>query len=224
MSQIQIFNTNQEKPGLTIFTWGSCRNGNVVIIYPRVVNLKSLTHKRGEYEIKLSDIGVIKYINRDSSKNLHREIEIIDVFNTIIVRYFGNSSCSKSFDDIYAVRKLNNEIIFEKLEKRIEIEEKIDDKYRYTIEKTYVVVDNKKIYVDERILSKEVLIEKLSVQIRKTNDRILITGDTYHIKETLKVLGFKWDPNTKTWYRQNNVDVSEIQKKIEEIGVKVEVI
>jgi len=222
MSQIQILNTNQEKPEFAIFTWGSCRNGNVVIVYPRFINLKSLTNRSGEHEIELSDIGIIKYVNRDSSKNLHRYIEFIDV-NKVVVRYYGNSSCSKSFDDIYLVEKVNNEIVFKKLEKKIEIEEKVNDKYKYTIEKTYVVVDDKKIYVEERMINKEALIERLSVQIRKGSNKIYVVGDTYHIKDELKKLGFKWDTTLKAWYKVNT-DVSEVQREIESLGVKVEVI
>jgi hypothetical protein len=220
MSQTQILNTNQEKPELEIFTWGSCRYGNVVIIYPKTVDLKMFTSHYGEHWIELTDIGVIRYINKDSSKNLHREIEILDVFNTIVVRHFGNSSCSKSFDDIYLIKKVNNELIFEKLEKKIEIVTSENDKYRYTIEKTYVVVDDKKIYVDERIINKEALIEKLSVQIRKGKDKIYVVGDTYHIKDRLKELKFRWDPNIKAWYKENT-SIEEVKNEIEKLGVKV---
>lgn len=193
-----------------------------MIIYPKTVNLKMFTSHYGEHRIELTDIGVIRYINKDSSKNLHREIEIIDIFNTIVVRYFGNSSCSKSFDDIYLIKKVNNELIFEKLERKIEIEEKVNDKYKYTVEKTYVVVDDKKIYVDERIINKEVLIEKLSVKIRKesNSNKIYVIGDTYHIKDKLKQIGFRWDPNMKAWYKENT-SVETVKDEIEKLGVEV---
>ena len=42
--------------------------------------------------------------------------------------------------------------------------------------------------------------------------RIVVSGDTYHIKELLKQLKFKWDPLKQVWYNENaKTDIAEVK-------------
>jgi hypothetical protein len=45
-----------------------------------------------------------------------------------------------------------------------------------------------------------------------SDKKFFITGNSFTIKDQLKELGFKWDPDVKNWYHTNEVIVSTAQK------------
>jgi hypothetical protein len=44
------------------------------------------------------------------------------------------------------------------------------------------------------------LIGKPRVAIRRQDGKVLVTGDTYQIRDQLKALKFRWDPLSRAWY------------------------
>jgi hypothetical protein len=230
MSQVQIAPAAGEKAApepqvvFSIFTWGSCRRGYLVIIYPKLIDLERWTWREGVHEVEIPGICKIKYENSDSRKNLNRRVEIVDVYTTIVIRNYGRVSCSHGFERIYIVSKKDNKLIYEKPIVKTEVAVEERGKYRVTLEKRYVEVNGVKVYIDTSELEKEVCIEKLKVTIKKQNDRIIAAGDTYHVKEKLKEHGMRWDPVSKAWYAAaEKVDVNSLVLDLEQLGVQVEV-
>jgi hypothetical protein len=215
MSQVQV---QSQIPKFDIFSWGSCRRGYLDIIYPRKVDLVKWTWKRGEHEVEIPGICKIRYYNADSSKNYHRTVEVVDVYTTIVLNYHGAHSCSRSFREIYIVKKDGDRLVFE--EPEVKSETVVENgKYRVTVEREYIEVDGQKIYIGEYVVDRELCVEKLSVRVWEFNGRVYVGGDTYHIKEKLKARGYRWDPNTKAWYKVT--DKYTVVKELEEIGVQV---
>jgi len=232
MSQVQIKSqapaagekAAQPAPELVIFTWGSCRRGHLEIVYPKRINLVAWTRREGVHEIEIPNICKIKYENRDSSKNLHRYVEIVDVYTTMVIRNYGSRSCGHDFERIYIVRKENGRIVYETPVIKTEVAVEDRGKYKITLEKRYVEVNGVKAYIDASELEKEVCTEKLKVTLKKQNDRIIAAGDTYHVKEKLKEHGMKWDSVSKTWYAATEkIDINELVLELEQLGVQVEV-
>jgi len=205
---------------LSIFTWGRCRCGRAEILYPQRVDLTTLTGGRGEHETEISGICRIKYDNRDSSKNLHRDIEIVDVYAPVLViRTYGALSCSRGFDNVYKVYKDGEEVKFEELERKEEVVEVEDGKFRVKVKRAYVEVDGKKITLEEHEVGREVCVDKLTLKVTEKNGRVYVNGDTYHIRDSLKRLRYRWDPNIKAWYKDASIE--EVKRELEELGVQV---
>jgi hypothetical protein len=57
-------------------------------------------------------------------------------------------------------------------------------------------------------------------------DKVVVSGNTYHVKEELKKLGFRWDPVEKVWYVPVKAGLIETVKrelnKIPDVEVVVE--
>jgi hypothetical protein len=218
MSQVQV-----QTPKFEIFSWGSCRRGYLDIIYPKKVSLLNWTWRRGEHEVEIPQLCKIRYYNADSSKNYHRTVEVVDLYTTIVLNYHGAHSCSRSFREIYVVRKVNGQLVFEKPQVKSETAVVEKNMYRVTVEREYIEVDGQRVYTSEHVMDREVCIEKLRVKVVEAGEDILVHGDTYHIKEKLKALGYKWHPESKTWYKKKtgNFDKYEAIRELEELGVEV---
>ncbi|MCI4407759.1 MAG: hypothetical protein JHC26_01615 [Thermofilum sp.] len=217
-----------EKQGkvFNLFTWGSCRYGSLKAYYPRYVNFEAWTRREGTHETEIPGVCKIRYTNNDSHKNMHRYVEIVDIYSPMVIRYYGNSSCSHSFEEVYIVAKRDGKIVYEEPEVKTESVVEERGKYRVTLEKRYVELDGKKVYIDEREVEKEVIPEKLKVTLKKQNDKIIAVGDTFHVKEKLKALGFKWDPLESAWYITSG-DIETLKTKLEEklgdTGIQIEI-
>jgi hypothetical protein len=205
---------------LEIDTWGRCRRSYVEILYPERINLTPLTGRDGVHEVEIPKIGKIRYENRDSSKNLHRDVEIVDVYTPfIIVRNWGALSCSRSFDSVYKVYKDGGEIRFEELEQKEEIVETESGKFRVRVKRVYVEIDGVKIVISESEVGREVCVNRLTLRVLQKNGRVYVNGDTYHIKEKLKQLRYRWDPERKMWYK--DASISTVKSELEGLGVQV---
>jgi len=210
---------NQNKFELS--TWGSCRHKELEIVYPKRIDIQRYTMRRGEGVVNL-DIAKIKYENRDSSRNMHRTVEFIDISQPIIIRYHGAESCSKRFEYVYAIEKVDNNIVVKKLDVQEEYENKIVGKFKQTIRREYILYNNTKITVAEDKVDEEVCREKLVLSVKLDGDTVYVNGDTYYIKEALRGMGFRWDPATKSWYMKSE-NIEEIIEKIRGLGVNVNV-
>jgi len=191
----------------------------VEVLYPEKINLTVMTGGRGEHEVEITGICKIKYENRDSSKNLHRDIEIVDVYVPIVVRNWGALSCSRGFDVVYKVYKDGDSVRFEELEIKEEAVETERGKFRIRVRRIYVELDGEKIVLGESEVGREACVDKLTLRVLQKNGKVYINGDTYHIKEKLKQLRYRWDPNVKAWYKDSSLDT--VKSELEKIGVQV---
>jgi hypothetical protein len=144
----------------SIDTYGSCRYSEVVVIHPKRIDLRVYTNRRGEHIV---DLGIIKarYDNHDSSKNLHRDIEILEVREPIVVRVFGASSCSKRFDEVYIITPPNNIRKLAPEEVKEELTEEENGKYRYRVLVRYIEVNGTRVIVEKTVMEKEPIMENL---------------------------------------------------------------
>ena len=141
---------------------------------------------------------MLKVKNHDSRKNLHRDIEIVEVREPVVVMYYGNSSCSRSFMEVWIIDKDGAK----QADIRSRTVVKENGKYRYTIQQLFVVYNGKEIVVREDVIEKQPIMEKLEVRARVDGNRIVVSGDTFHVRDVLKALKFRWDWKTKTWYTE----------------------
>lgn len=205
---------------LSIFTWGSCRQGYAEIIYPKRVDLSEPTGRDGIHEVEISGLCKIKYENRDSSKNLNREVEVVDVYAPfLVIRHHEALSCGKSFDKVYKVYKNGGEIRFEELEPKEELVEVENGKFKVLMKRAYVEVDGQKLYLKESEVRREVCVDRLAVKVLQRNGRVYVLGDTYYVKDRLKEMKYRWNPNVKAWFKDS--DVNKVVEELESIGVQV---
>lgn len=212
-----------------IWTWGSCRRSFVEILYPTAINLSGVTARPGKHTVDLG-FATIEYVNNDSRKNLDREVKIVDVKGPIILRHYGARSCNpkEAYDDVYLIAKNDGgEIVVKKLEVREKAVTEENGKYRTTYKVYYVVnpLNGGEIIVTKAEMSREPLMNKMKLVLAIAGGKVKVSGDTYHVKDTLKALGFRWNPLEKAWYADYSDDrVFELQTKLDELGVQVEVV
>jgi hypothetical protein len=209
-----------------IDTYGSCRHSEVVVIHPKRIDLRVYTNRRG---VNVTDLGIIKikYDNHDSSKNLHRDIEIVEVREPIVVRFFGARSCSKRFDEVYIITPPNNIRKLAPEEVKEELVEEENGKYRHRVLVRYIEVNGTRVIVEKTVMEKEPILQKLEIKVKVSENTIEVYGDTFHIKEILKELKFKWDYTRKVWYMKcpseddANYVLFELEAKLKERGVSL---
>jgi hypothetical protein len=61
----------------------------------------------------------------------------------------------------------------------------------------------------------------VNVYVKFEAGKIMVYGDTFHIKEELKKMGFKWDPDSKVWVTPFRVGVKAELEKISIPGIEV---
>jgi len=206
-----------ETPTWNVFTWGACRRGYLHILHPRRVDTAEF-RRSGVVDLGFAKL---KLDIRDSNKNYNREVTIVDVREPVIVRYFGAGSCNPktAFDKVYLVEKVNGSINLKELEVLTEEVEEVVGKFKRIISRRYVVLGEEKVVLDEKKVGEEVIREKLVVNVKVDGDVVTVSGDTYHIKEDLKRLGFRWDPNKKVWFAKGEVE--KVKAELESLGVSV---
>jgi ribosomal 50S subunit-associated protein YjgA (DUF615 family) len=54
------------------------------------------------------------------------------------------------------------------------------------------------------------------IYVKRSEGKIMLSGDTFPIKEELKKMGFRWDPSFRTWYkREKEVDFEKLKRELE---------
>jgi hypothetical protein len=195
-----------------IFSWGSCRRTYVEMLYPRKLNFEWITGRSG---ISRTEWFVIDVVNNDSRKNVNRKFTFVDVFQPIIVYYHGALSCSRSFEVVYLVEKEGGSITFTELPIQREVVTEHTGKYSIVNEISYVEYAGERIVLRKRELSKEKVVYVVNIKIDK--DKIIVSGDTYEIRELLKKMRFKWDPNLKAWVAPATIGVDVVRQELEKI-------
>ena len=203
-----------------LWTWGSCGKGYLDMLYPVRLPLSRVTNHSGTVK---TDWFVIDVVNEDSRKNMHRDVTFLDLFQPIVVRHHGAYSCSQSFDNIYLLEKKDNSIVVTELPIKTETVTETQGRLLVVREIRFVEYAGQKIVLSEREVSKTKTAYVVSV--KTVNDKIIVTGDTYEIREVLKKLGLRWDPNMRTWVAPTKIGVESIKaelEKVPEVIVKVE--
>jgi hypothetical protein len=208
MSQV-VNQTQNSGQTFKIFTWGRFRYGDLEVIYPRKISLDKLTFREGENVLE-TELFAIRYKNYDSNRNLNREVEFIVVKQPIVIRYHGAMSASKYFDEVYLLRMDGGKVVVEKLEVKERTFNAEVGKYKITYLEKYVTFKDVEIRLETIEVSKEVIKSKLAVRVYREGSRIVVSGDTYYIKEQLKQLRFKWDPLKQVWYNEK-ADIAEVK-------------
>ena len=119
---------------------------------------------------------------------------------------------------VYGVGEVKRDIIYERVSYGYGLETIRD------CEKVYYVLGDREIvlrYVcrDEKALNNKpivnVFIKKMSIGLR-----IEVNGQTYMVRDVLKMLGFKWDGERKIWYRdvENEMKIAPILDELREIA------
>jgi hypothetical protein len=214
------------KPVFYIHTSGSFRYSEVDIIYPEEISLRKVTSKQGEHVV---DLGILKirYKNYDSRKNLHRDIEVLEVRQPVVVKVHRMRGLGKPFDEVYILLPPNivRKPAVEELKEELTVEE--NGKYRYKVLVRYVEVGGTRVVVEKTVMEKEPVPERLVIKARVSGNTIEVYGDTYHVREVLKELKFRWDPVKKIWYAKHsseddvNYTLFELEARLKEKGVSL---
>ena len=69
--------------------------------------------------------------------------------------------------------------------------------------------------------------DNCGVKLTVKNTSLLVTGNTYAIKDTLKSIGYRWDPQRKAWYWDTTAGEAEdgiriAKETIEKINPEIE--
>ena len=186
-----------------MFTWGSFRRVYAEILYPERVDLTKLGGGHGEY-VYDSEFFTITIHAHDSSKNMNREVTIKPKAN-VLVRVYGSLSASRKFDKVYVLRPGREP---EAVDVTPKIVKTVDDKFEVTKEIGVANIGDHEVVVFERIVERRKLYYEL--KLKKDNNRVYISGDTYDVRDELKKLKFRFDPATRAWYI-DNVSVEDVE-------------
>jgi len=175
-------------------------------------------------ELNMDGFRVIVEIENNSSrKNSHYTVRVLGIEPTPeYVIYVGERRTSGNFYRDVKIYRDGKEYKAELL-KEIRDVTKENGRYIYHYREhiTYVQVGNRKhvIDVEKEFVGKDI-IGKPHVTIVITDARIEATGDTYHVKDVLKSLGFRWNGLEKVWYKEETGEnvVNMVVEKLKEIA------
>jgi hypothetical protein len=195
-----------------IWTWGSCGRSNVFMVYPERMDLAWVTNRTGTVK---TEWFVLDVVNMDSRKNFNREFTFLDIFQPILIYHFGSYSCSKDFEAVYLVEKKGGSITIKELPIKVETRTETIGRFATLYEIRYVVYNDQRIVLRQKEIGKKKLAYVVNVKI--SNDKIIVSGDTYEIRDTLKRLGFRWNPSDRTWIAPAKVGVDVVRQELEKI-------
>jgi hypothetical protein len=195
-----------------IWTWGSCRRSFVEMVYPQRFDFLWVTRGTG---IARTQWFVIDVANMDSRKNLNREFTFVDVFEPIIIYVHGASSCSKPFERVYLISKDKDGITYTELPIEVETTTEMRGRFATMYEVRYVTYNDQKIVLKKTEISRKKIAYLIKIKVE--GDKIVVSGDTYEIKDHLKKLGFRWDPTNKVWVTSAKIGVDFVKAELESI-------
>jgi hypothetical protein len=199
-------------PKFGIWTWGSCKRTFVEMVYPQRFDFLWVTRRTGTARTQWF---VIDVANMDSRKNLNREFTFIDVFKPIIVYVHGARACGKPFEHAFLITKDKDGIAYAELPIEVETTTEMKGKFATLYEVRYVIYNDQKIVLRKTEISKKKIAYLIKVKVE--NDKIVISGDTYEVRDALKKLGFRWNPSDKTWVAPVSVGVDFVKAELESI-------
>jgi hypothetical protein len=151
----------------------------------------------------------------DSRKNFNREFAFLDVAQPIIIYNYGAHSCSKDFEAVYLIAKEGGSITVRELPIEVETKTEAIGRFATLHEIKYVVYNGEKIVLKQREISKKKLAYVVGVKV--VGNKIVVSGDTFEVKDVLKRMGFKWDPAGKVWVAPASMGVGVVKAELEKL-------
>jgi hypothetical protein len=195
-----------------LWSWGSCKRKNLFMVYPERLNIEWITNRSGTVK---TEWFVLDVVNMDSRKNVNREITFIDVFQPVVVYYHGALSCSKDFEIVYLIAKEGGNIVIKELPIEVETKTEVAGRIATLYEIKYIVYNGEKIVLKQKEISKKKLAYVVSLKV--VNNKIVVSGDTFEVKDVLKRMGFRWDPSNKVWTAPASIGVENVKAELEKI-------
>jgi uncharacterized protein (UPF0216 family) len=195
-----------------IWTWGSCGRSSVFMVHPTRMDLAWVTGRSGTVK---TEWFVLDVVNMDSRKNMNREFTFLDVFQPIVIYHFGSTSCSKDFEAVYIIAKEGGSITIKELPIEVETKTETMGRFATLYEIKYVVYNGEKIVLKQREISKKKL--AYVVNVKTVGNKIVVSGDTFEVKDVLKRMGFRWNPSDKTWIALASIGVETVKAELEKV-------
>ena len=91
----------------------------------------------------------------------------------------------------------------------------------------YIEFQGKELVIEKRVIDKQPIMEKLIIKAKVEGLKIIVYGDTYHVRDVLKALKFKWDWLNKVWYTECSdqddlgYTLIELEARLKEKGVNL---
>jgi hypothetical protein len=195
-----------------IWSWGSCKRKNLFMVYPERLNIEWITNKSGTVK---TEWFILDVVNMDSRKNVNREITFVDIFQPIVVYYFGALSCSKDFEMVYLITKEKGGITVQELPIQIETRTETMGRFATLYEIRYITYNNQRIVLRQKEIGRKKL--AYVVNIKVVGNKIVVSGDTFEVKDVLKRMGFRWNPSDKMWVASATIGVDAVKAELEKI-------
>jgi hypothetical protein len=195
-----------------IWTWGSCGRSSVFMVHPERMDLAWVTGRTGMVK---TEWFVLDVVNMDSRKNMNRELAFLDVFQPIVIYHFGSYSCSKDFEAVYLIAKEGGNITIKELPIEVETKTEAMGRFATLYEIRYVVYGGQRIVLRQKEIGKKKLAYVVSLKV--VNNKIVVSGDTFEVKDVLKRMGFRWDPTSRVWVAPVTIGVDVAKAELEKI-------
>jgi hypothetical protein len=197
-----------------LYVWGS-RYSLFKVVYPAELDMTFITAPPHGFEGVWEEetkwfkvkIEVIEF--SEDPDRFSREFWFTDVYHPIILYHYGNHP--KPYRRAYLVTKEEGGIKIVELPVK---EEKVEDDVA-VYEVSFVEYESRKIICEKR----EVYRKKPRVWVFTVLNEVVVNGDTYKVKDVLKKLGFKWNPDTKAWIAPvGKIDIEMVKKELEKVA------
>ncbi len=197
-----------------LYVWGS-RYSLYKVVYPVELDMSFVTapphgfagvreEETRWFKVKFEVIEFSEDPDRFS-----REFWFTDVYHPIILYHYGNHP--KPYKRAYLVTKEEGGIEIVELPVK---EEKVEDDAA-VYEVSFVEHEGRKIVCEKR----EVYRKKPRVWVFTVFSEVVVNGDTYKVRDVLKKLGFRWNPNTKAWVAPiGKVDIETVRRDLEKVA------
>jgi hypothetical protein len=197
-----------------LYVWGS-RYSLFKVVYPVELDMSFVTAPplgfagSWEEQTRWFKVKVAVHGASEDPDGFSREFWFTDVSHPIIMCHYG--SHPRQFRRAYLVAKEGGGIKIVELPVK---EEKVEDDTAI-YEVSYVDYGGRKVVCEKR----EVHRKKPRIWIMTILDDVVINGDTYRVKELLKGLGFRWNPNTKAWVAPiEKIDIETVRRELEKVA------
>jgi len=178
----------------------------------RMLDPERIKTSRGDrFKARYGDIEV-EVVDRSSRKNRHVCVYVPSDAVLAVIKEHASSSGWKGYQ-LEGEGKIVGEVeekTFINGNKEVIVREKV---YKYVNGDLVVELKRSRMGLETRLLSKPRLI------VTKSNGYLMVAGDTYHVKDQLKSLGFRWDSLKKQWAK---IFDEETMGRLRELGEVVE--
>jgi hypothetical protein len=185
------------------------------VVYPAELDMSFVTAPPHgfagvwEEETKWFKVKVEVFEASEDPDRFSREFWFTDVYHPIILYHYGNHP--QPYRRAYLVTKEEGGIKIAELPVK---EEKVEDDIA-VYEVSYVEHEGRKVICEKR----EVCRKKPRVWVFTVLNEVVVNGDTYKVRDVLKKLGFRWNPNTKAWVAPvDKTDIEMVKKELEKVA------